>query len=310
MKFRIGCLTIILLPLVVGFAQQLPIPRVEMMPNQPAPYFMRDWKQVALAYDLLVFNDTATGQYLPVFWWNTATINYPNHISFGLHSYVGTFFPNNAEAINVLPAVIGATLAGIDKSNQNGHNYVLYCEEFFNRRPEENVYLNAPVAHSGADWWYDTMPNVFFYQLYDLYPGTGDFAHQFTTVADRWLEAVAAMGGSTTPWQVPYMNYRGWHLASMIPNATGVPEPEAAGALAWLLYMAYVETGQDRYRIGAEWAMEFLDGWNTNPAYELQLPYGVCIAARMNAELGTSYDVQMLVNWCFEVGPLRQWGVI
>ncbi|MBI3585515.1 MAG: T9SS type A sorting domain-containing protein, partial [Ignavibacteriales bacterium] len=48
----------------------------------------------------------------------------------------------------------------------------------------------------------------------------------------------------------------------------------------------------------------------TNPAYELQLPYGVYTAARMNAELGTTYDIHKLVNWCFEVGPLRQWGAI
>ena len=154
-------------------------------------------------------------------------------------------------------------------------------EEFFNRRPEENVYLNTPVTSSGNDWWYDTMPNVFFYQLYDMYRNTGDFDYQFTTVADRWLEAVEAMGGSTTPWQKPYMNYRAWHLATMTPNTGGVSEPEAAGAVAWLLYNAYVETGNEEYLIGAEWATEFLSGWTVNPSYELQLPYGTYTAARM-----------------------------
>jgi hypothetical protein len=52
---------------------------------------------------------------------------------------------------------------------------VLGCEEWFNRRPDENVYLNNYVSQSGDDWWYAVMPNVFFYQLYDLYPGTGGF---------------------------------------------------------------------------------------------------------------------------------------
>ncbi len=291
------------------FAQQINISRIEDMPNMPQPYEMRNWKQVAIGYDEFVFDFDKTGRYLPLIFWNTNTVNYPNHSSFGLHTVVGTPYPTSAEAINVLPAVISASLVGIDKSNQNVYNWVLMCEEFFNKRPEENVYLNHPVASSGSDWWYETMPNVFFYQLYDMYPNTGDFAYQFTTVADRWLEAVVTMGGSTTPWHRPYMNYRAWKLSDMTPLATGVPEPEAAGAIAWLLYNAYVETGNPKYRIGAEWCMEFLDNWSKNPSYELQLPYGAYIAARMNAELGTTYDIERLVNWCFTTeGNVRDWG--
>ncbi|MCG3155947.1 MAG: hypothetical protein DKINENOH_02555 [bacterium] len=291
-------------------AQQIAINRIEMMPNLPAPYDMRNWKQVALGYDSLVFDFDLTGQYLPLIWWRTNTVNYPNHISFGLHTVVGTTAPKSAEAINALPAVISASLVGIDKSQQNSQNWVLQCEEFFNRRPEENVYLNHPVTQSGDDWWYATMPNVFFYQLYDMYPNTGDFAFQFTSVANQWLQAVEKMGGRATPWNVPNMNYRGWYLATMTPHTAGVPEPEAAGAIAWLLYNAYVETGNLKYRHGAEWAMEFLSNWNSNPSYELQLPYGVYTAARMNAELGTTYDIAKMLNWCFEIGPLRQWGAI
>lgn len=293
-----------------GNSQQIPIPRVEAMPNMPAPYHMRDWKHVAQGYDSLVFDLGRTGEYLPLVWINPNPINYPEHQAFGLHSYVGTFSPGNGEAINVLPAVIGATLVGIDKSGQHGMNWVLMCEEFFNRRPQENVYLNGPISSSGNDWWYDTMPNIFFYQLYDLYPGTGDFANQFRKVAERWLAAVRAMGGSATPWTRPYMNYRAWRLATMTPNTSGVREPEAAGAIAWILYHAYVETGEVAFRIGAEWAMEFLNARTANPSYELQLPYGAYAAARMNAELGTNYNVEKILNWCFDIGPLRRWGVI
>jgi hypothetical protein len=154
------------------------------------------------------------------------------------------------------------------------------------------------------------MPNVFFYQLYDLYPNTGDFAHQFTTVADQWLRAAKAMGGSTTPWKMPNMNYRAWSFSTMRPLASGVREPEAAGAIGWLLYNAFVETGEEKYRVGAEWALEFLNSRTSNPSYELQLPYGVYAAARMNAELGSRYDVEKMLNWCFNVGPLRNWGTL
>ncbi|MBL7068151.1 MAG: laminin G, partial [Candidatus Marinimicrobia bacterium] len=99
----------------ISFGEQINIGRVEQMPNLPSPYLMRDWKQVALGYDDLVFDLNRTGQYLPLIWINTNTINYPNHNSFGLHTVVGTPSPSNAEAINVLPAVISATLVGIDK---------------------------------------------------------------------------------------------------------------------------------------------------------------------------------------------------
>ncbi len=294
----------------ISFGEQINIGRVEQMPNLPSPYLMRDWKQVTLGYDSLVFDLTRTGDYLPLIWINNNTVNYPNHNSFGLHTVVGTLSPSNAEAINVLPAVIGASLVGIDKSNQNGFNWVIGCEEWFNKRPEENVYLNGPTAQSGDDWWYDTMPNIFFYQLYSMYPHTGDFDYQFTSVADRWLEAVIAMNGSATPWTQPYMNYRGWHLATMTHNESGVREPEAAGAIAWLLYNAFTKTGEEKYWIGAEWCMEFLSNWTSNPSYELQLPYGVYAAARMNAELGTTYDIEKLLNWCFTPdGNVRNWGV-
>ncbi|MBN2601667.1 MAG: laminin G, partial [Candidatus Marinimicrobia bacterium] len=301
---------LIVLIVTVIYGEQININRVEQMPNLPQPYLMRDWRQVTLDYDSLVFDLERSGQYLPLIWINTNTINYPNHNSFGLHTVVGTPYPSNAEAINVLPAVISASLIGIDKSDQDGHNWVLGCEEWFNRRPEENVYLNGPTAQSGDDWWYAMMPNVFFYQLYDLYPGTGHFNYQLTSVADQWLKAVETMGGSATPWKKASMNYRGWYLSTMTPYTSGVREPESAGSIAWILYNAFIETADQRYRIGAEWALEFLSAFPDNAAYELQLPYGVYTAARMNAELGTNYNVDKMLNWCFDPeGNAREWGV-
>ncbi|MDF1572952.1 MAG: T9SS type A sorting domain-containing protein [Bacteroidales bacterium] len=290
--------------------QQIDIARVNQMPDFPQPYEMRDWADVARKYDSLVYDLDLEGTHLPLVEIFDQPINYPGHEAFGLHSYVGTQAPLSGEAINVLPSVIGATLVGIDKRNQFGRNWVLMCEEFFNRASGEGIYLNNPFGETGSDWWYETMPNIFFYQLNKLYPHTGDFDYQFVQVADRWLSAVMAMGGKDTPWEVPEMNYRAWNLKLMEPLDEGVPEPEAAGALAWILYSAYMETGEMKYRVGAEWCMEFLDNLDTNPSYELQLAYGVVTAARMNAELGTNYDIDKMLNWCFDIGPLRNWGAI
>ena len=128
-----------------------------------------------------------------------------------------------------------------------------------------------------------------------------------------WLAALNAMGAGTTPWSLANLYHTAWSLSTMTPTNSGWVEPEAGGTIAWLLYSAYVQTGNAQYRIGAELAMESLLAYQVsqNPSYELQLPYGAYIAARMNAELGTTYDMVKIVNWCFSDGSdnSRKWGV-
>ncbi len=295
-----------------NFSQQINISRIEQMPNMPAPYLMRDWKNVAIGYDSLVFNPNLSGEYLPLIWTDYSSVNYPGTQRFGLHTVVG-LTPKSSidEAINCIPAVIGATLSGIDKSNQNGNNWVDMCKEWFNKANGLDVYENGPSSNVINDFWYETMPNVFFYELNYLYPNNNVFKTQFTTVADRWLEVVNKMGGSTTPWKVPNMKYQGWDFSTMTPYSQHVhDEPETAGAIAWILYNAYKLTGNSKYRVGAELSMEYLNGLTSNPAYELQLSYGVYMAARMNAELGTNYDITKMLNWCFNTGNIRSWGAM
>ncbi len=290
---------------------QIPIPRIEQMPNEPSPFNVRDWQEVAMKYDSFVYDITKTGQYLPFVNLQSSGVNYPQNPAFGLHTYVGTNSPNGKEAINILPSLVGATLVGADKSNQYGRNWVLMSQDFFNKNNGELIYGNNPGANSGNDWWYDMMPNIYFYQLYDLYPNLGgDEAFQFTTVANRFVQAVRAMGGSDAPWQQADMNHRAWSFLQMQPNDNGVKEPEAAGAYAWVLYNAWKETGNPEYLKAAEWSMEFLNNLTSNPSYELQLPYGVYMAAKMNAEINTNYDLEKMVNWTFDRGPLRGWGSI
>jgi Concanavalin A-like lectin/glucanases superfamily len=290
---------------------QLDISRVQQMPNLPSPYLMRDWKEVAVKYDEFIFSTSKTGQYLPLIHLKPSGINYPLLQPILLDSYVGAASSGNqAEAINIMPSIIGATLNGIDKSNQSGINWVIKAKDLFNKANGQNVYLNGYSTTSGNDWWYDVMPNVYFYQLYSQYPTQLDFQDQFTTIADRWLQAVHAMGGSTAPWTLPQMNYRAWNLMSMTGNAIGVKEPESAGTIAWLLYHAYKKTNNKKYLDGAQMAMGYLTSLTSNPSYELQLPYGTFMAAKMNAELGTAYDIEKMLNWVFDKGPLRNWGTI
>lgn len=296
--------------LVMAQSSQKRIQRVESMPNMPSPYQFKDWKAVAEGFDAFVFDETKTGTYLPLIFTRQQGTNYPNQKNFGLDTYVGTVNDNNGEAINVLPALVGASLVGIDKSQQNGHNWILASQDYFNKQNGQLIYLNNIGGRSGNDWWYDVMPNVYFYQLYDLYGSVGDADFQFTAIADQFAEAIRGMDGSDTPWQRAFMNYRAYDFANEVPNETGVPEPESAGTMAWVLYHAYKRTQNPEYLKTAEWSMEYLSNLGSNPSYELQLPYGTYLAAKMNAEIATNYDVEKLLFWCFNRGPLRGWGTI
>lgn len=296
---------------VYGQNGQVNIPRIELMPDQPAPYNLLNWKKIAQQYDSFVYDVSKTGVHLPLTSIGNSGINYPGNKTIKMHTYVGTASPSGSEAINVLPSLVGASLVGINKGNQFGQNWLTMSQDFFNKANSENIYLNNAGSSSGSDWWYDLMPNLFFYQLYNLYPDLGQEANsQFNSIADRFLSSVKAMGASNTPWVTPEMNYRAWKFKTMEPNASGVKEPEAAGAYAWVLYHAWKQTGNLEYLLGAEWAIEFLNQYAGNPSYELQLPYGTYIAAKMNAELGTSYDIAKMVNWSFDRGSLRGWGTI
>lgn len=308
-------LSIFMGTVLLALAQQVHIPRIDQMPNMPAPYLMRNWKQVAVDYDNFVFDINKTGTYLPLSKISTTSgVNYPALRTIRMDTYVGQNGHGNvAEAINILPAVVGASLVGVDKTAHLNTNWVVKLKDFFNLSNGQNVYLNNYSTTTGNDWWYEVMPNVFFYQLYALYPNAdADFNTQFTTIANRELNVLSQLGGTVQPWVAPSMNYRAFNLITGKPNSTSVPEPETAGSIAWILYQAYIQTGNFNYLQGAELALDFLQGWTTNPSYEIQLPYGIATAARMNAVEGTNYNVDKMLNWTFSSGlnTLRGWGCI
>ncbi len=312
-QFLLNLIFVFLAFTVLAQTGQLNISRISLMPDQPAPLQIRDWKSVAHNYDNLVFDFNKSGQYLPLSrLGTTGQFNYSDNTPVYLDSYVGAdSHLNQAEAINIMPAIVGASLTGIDKSNQNGMNWVAMTKDFFNLKNGQNVYLNSYSTKSGNDWWYDVMPNVYFYQLKSLYPdAVVEFNSQFASVADRWLYCVKQLGGSTTPWTKPDMNYRAFNLATGLPLSESVPEPESAGSISWLLYNAYLETGIRKYFEGAQLGMDFLTEFGSNPSYELQLSYGTIAAARMNAVEGTNYPLQKMLDWSFDRGNLRGWGSI
>ena len=288
-------------------ASQSTIPRVAGMPNLPEPFAMRDWSQVTRDYVDFVFDFERQGDHLPLVRWMNK-----DHTMVSIPSYVGG--PRVPEAINYLAAVVSGSLVGLDMRNHRGRDWVALGTSFYSEK--EGVYVNRLGASTGKSFWYDLFPNVVFYQINALYPHDAARDQQALTVALRWHQACVALGGKTDPPALPNFDHTGLNLATMQPVETGWIEPEAAAGIAWLEYMAWVQFKDPRFLTAADWAIRSLEDRpvDQSPLYEVLLPYGALAAARMNAELGSNYDVGKLVNECFEPHARPQarpgWGVI
>lgn len=290
-------------------AKQKTIDRIELMPRNPSPFVMKDWKALAQAYDRLIFDFKAKGEYLPVIWWDNSRVNF-DRATFGLPSYVGDprITSTGHEAITCMGAVLGATVAGIDKA-RGQHNWVLMAEQYFNRKNGENLILNRTSTHSGQTFWYEVWPHVLFYALVDRYPNTGKMQTIMKTTADRWYDACYQMGGKNGAAD---FDHTAFDFNTMKPVDNGKwKEPDAAAGIGWLEYMAWVKWRSPKYLQAADWSMQFLQRRRENPHYEILMPYGAYLAARMNGELGRKYDVHKLLTWCFDESKARPgWGTI
>ncbi len=291
---------------------QVDIAAVELMPNLPEPFELIDWRAKAQAYDRFVFNLRATGRFLPLLWLDDAHLNL-DRLTFGLPSYVGSpdqraGVVNSQEGINCMGAVLGATLAGIDKSRQE-HDYVAMCEAYFNTRNGLNLVLNRQHAATGGSFWYELFPHIVFYALADRYRSHPRLAEIMRITADRWQEAC---GDLADEHDIPSFDHTSFDFSTRRPVDNGQwREPDAAAAVAWLQYAAWQEFGESKYLAAAEGCLQDLQRSSDNPYYEILLPFGALTAARMNAELGRSYDVDCLLNWCFGISDCRGgWGVM
>jgi len=198
--------------------------------------------------------------------------------------------------------------------NYHGVDWVALGTNFFN--PKEGVYVNRPGAGTGDSFWYDVFPNVLFCQLNAFYPGNTQSESQALALSLKWQEACVALGGKSDPLTLPNFDHTGLNLRTMKAVEKGRIEPEGAAGVAWIEYTAWLRSKDPRFLTAAEWCITALETRSAerSPLYEVLLPYGALIAARMNAELGDHHDVTRLVNACFYPRGDPQarpgWGVI
>jgi hypothetical protein len=298
--------------------KQQNLTRVDMMPNVPQPLKIIDYQQLALKFDSTVYDFNAKGEFWPMVWRDSSNKNFPQTVV-GLYTAVGDVRQGPAhnkgmfhEALGVMGAIMGASLVGIDKSNQQNLNYVAMLKNYFNKDTGWDIMMNNTCPEVallgggyGRDWWYDVYPNVLFYAIYDQYPNEPGFDEIARKIADKFYKADSILKGN---YDYSYFDY-----GKMKPMKTQIcAQPDAAAGHAWVLYSAYKKFGDQKYLNGALSALKALEAQKLNPTYEVLMPFGAYLSARINAEMGKNYDEQKMLGWTFDGTPICRegWGVL
>ena len=316
LKHTALCLLFLNITLTAQIKQQK-IARVEQMPNLPQPFQIIDYKELAINFDKTVFDFNAKGKYWPMVWMDTSKKNFQQDVV-GMYTAVADVRQgkNNKgmfhEALATMGATLGASLVGIDKSKQPKLNYVGMLKNYFNKETGWNIMMNNTCPEVallgggyGRDWWYDVYPNLLFYAVYDQYPNEPGFEEIAKSIAEKFLEADRILKGD---YDYSYFDY-----GKMKPMKNNIcAQPDAAAGHAWVLYAAYKKFGDPRYLKGAKSALSALQSQPINPTYELLMPFGAYLAARINAEEGTQYDTNKMLDWTFDGTAICRegWGVL
>ncbi len=296
---------------------QFVVPRIEAMPQQPRPYVLKDWKQTALDFDHYVFDHTAKGDFLPFIWLDEQRRNF-QQTTFGTYTAIGDVREGpdvnrgeNHEALGALGAILGATLVGIDKSNQDGYNYVGMARNYFNKDNGWNIIQNFTNkgAHIGGgygnDYWYDIYNNVLFYAVGNYYPKEAGYEEIMRTIAEQFYKSDQVLEKN--------YSYSFFDFKTMTPGKNHIPAQEdVAAGYAFVLYAAYQKFGDEKYLRAARNALDVLASQKENRSYEILMAFAPYMAARLNAETGANYDVQKFINWTFDGDAVGRegWGVI
>lgn len=297
---------------------QIQLTRIDSMPNLPEPFKVMDFKDIAKRYDSLVFDETQTGDYWPLIWSDNSRKNFDQE-TFGIYTAMGDLRQGKEhydgifhESLATIGSVFGASLVGIDKSSQKGKNYVSMLKNYFNSDTKWNIMMNntcPEVALLGGgyarDWWYDVYPNMLFYGVADLYSNEKDFEMMQRSIADKFYKADVVLAGN--------YDYTFFDYSTLKPNKNWIcSQQDAAAGHAYVLYSAYQKFGDPKYLQGAKTSLEALLNQKDNQFYEILMPFGAYVAARLNAEEGTNYDYTKILDWTFNGDPMCRegWGVL
>ena len=247
--------------------------------------------------------------------------------AWGIPSYIGRPSEDGSagEGINVIAAILSASMVRLDMTHYSvdggatHRNYVRDMVNYYNVGNGEKVVLNGTSQRTGQTFWYEILPNCLFISIYQYYPDETYLKDITITSAQQWMKVVDALGGADA-------NFNGTTSFSLSKNEKVYNgkwiEPDGAAGIAYILYGAYQITKNDtdpelralseQFLMRAIWCMNYLESRNDSPFYEVLTFLAVPVAARMNADNGTNYDITKLINFTLQSHrSVRDgWGMI
>ena len=262
--------------------------------------------------------------------------------AWGMASYIGYYTGDTelGEGITNLAAIASASLIGLEDLN----NYPMTDEDgnvtYFNFVKSAVAHYNRydHIVSNGDDWsgksgqdefWYELLPNVLFTLIANEYSDV-EYVEQdgervyylrdiITESARNRLKAVIGLGGVNANFD--HMSY---DINRDMPIDNGSQRnADSAAGFAYVLYSAYAmnmalpeeercasASELEQFRNGAIWSMNYLEKLNMSPFYEVLVYLAPYMAARMNAEQGTNYNVSKMYSWAFYSDVRGGWGMI
>lgn len=285
---------------------------IDDLPRNPGPWAEFDWTQRAKDFDDFLYDWTDRGPFTTVYE-DPAPLNMPEgSTSYKIPAYYGDTRVVRAEgeqeSVSQIASVIGASLVGIDKSDQDGRNYVDMLRTFYH--PDLGVARNTPSpldsAPGSQSMWYATTANVLYAMLGALYPDATDMESIQRSIADKHYEMLQVLGGPEAD-----LTMQDFDFATMTVREGRNEGGDVASGTAAILLWAHERFGDAKYLEGAKWAMDYLDRSTKGLYYEMLPLLAPYVAARLNAEAGTDYDVEQMFAMLRAGTDVRGgWGIM
>lgn len=245
---------------------------------------------------------------------------------------------DDQESISVTSALISASLLGIDMNKElpeelkgkstieNGYEINTYLDNelkyYWNK---DGVITNVPngsdsklqntnVSNAYGDFWYLLIANQNFFRLSELNPEwrPEEVKEIQRSIADKMVEMIDVLKQRSKETGKGLFDIQCFDFENMKAVEPGWRQPDAATGTASILYYAYKIFNEDKYLTYAKECMDYLQDLESNPYYENMLIDAVYLAAMMNAEVGTNYDISKFWNWITTTSKssVRNWGSV
>ena len=289
--------------LIINAKQKIPQRNLlDNWPKLPQKYVSFDWQQRTKDFTTFIFDWNKKSEH-PTIVWNSDLDHYKKGGVFTIPDYYGDVRIGYHNVLINTAAVFGASLAGMDMSAAQyagqTYNYVDQLSAYY--QPTTNILTTQPTLPRISDWWYDVTSNLMYYGLGEMYPGEANkngMDERLKGIADAYYNMVVKLGGASVDW-----DHQGFDLinSKTIDAQVGLNYMDAGLGVAVIQYYAFKKFGDPKYLTAAKWALDYYERSSTSKFYDSFAQFGPYLAARMNAEAGTSYNSTKYIDWVLAI---------